>query len=597
MKKKRGCFWLGMVVFGLLVFALLVNLPLENFSGKRLTIAEDTTVLTGPLRSDGGVDYLAAINQRMSEGVTHESNAASLIFCITPVAAFDLQADGSAGPRWREQARLLGFQEDPEVIELSDPWEAIKETFVSKTLDALEWDLRLLELAQHRKAVTGPWKSAEYPVWVELLDKQGKALQLAGEAALRPHYFRPLMGDLSETGEPQGVLLKQVHLPLAYQTKHCVHWLQIRAMNSLGEGGREQVAAAIKDIQAIRRLACLQSQSLLMIEKLIALASFGIAADAEEQLLNSGQLSVEQLAEYQQFLEQHSCQIQAAELMDQGERLILLDFLQHLQIHGPQNLDLGIGDPSELPIMKFMVRMANLSESMREVNRWYDRLAQAMRIPVLRDSRNAQMRLERELEQEMVEFDDLRQTGWKMIRGAKIRGQMFGLLQVATWSSATRNVFEAEIKAKIQDQVQATAFAIARFQRVQQRYPFDLQELVPDYLPEVPQDPYQSSPLVYRPNPNGFLVYSIGLDNEDQQGRNRLETSNPQVCDLRVCVGPKPDFETGSILYGEMEEMVAEIKFLEREKERRRNLPAANSGQQAPQPPNDPDRPAADDQF
>ncbi|MGA2259294.1 MAG: hypothetical protein ABSG53_31865 [Thermoguttaceae bacterium] len=41
-----------------------------------MTISKETTYITGPLRKDGYVDYIAALNQRFREGVTPENNAA-----------------------------------------------------------------------------------------------------------------------------------------------------------------------------------------------------------------------------------------------------------------------------------------------------------------------------------------------------------------------------------------------------------------------------------------------------------------------------------------------------------------------------------------
>ncbi len=47
-----------------------------NNSGPRITVSKETTYLTGPLRPDGTVDYLAAVNEHCSQGVTPENNAA-----------------------------------------------------------------------------------------------------------------------------------------------------------------------------------------------------------------------------------------------------------------------------------------------------------------------------------------------------------------------------------------------------------------------------------------------------------------------------------------------------------------------------------------
>ena len=40
------------------------------------TISKETTYITEPLRKDGYPDYVAAMNQRLSQGVTPENNAA-----------------------------------------------------------------------------------------------------------------------------------------------------------------------------------------------------------------------------------------------------------------------------------------------------------------------------------------------------------------------------------------------------------------------------------------------------------------------------------------------------------------------------------------
>src|SRR5438046_1013453 len=45
----------------------------------KITISMETTYITEPLRPDGYPDYVAALNQRASEGVTPENNAAVLL--------------------------------------------------------------------------------------------------------------------------------------------------------------------------------------------------------------------------------------------------------------------------------------------------------------------------------------------------------------------------------------------------------------------------------------------------------------------------------------------------------------------------------------
>ena len=50
--------------------------------------------------------------------------------------------------------------------------------------------------------------------------------------------------------------------------------------------------------------------------------------------------------------------------------------------------------------------------------------------------------------------------------------------------------------------------------------PERLADLVPDYLPEVPLDPFSGKPLVYRREATGHVLYSVGLDGQDDGGES-----------------------------------------------------------------------------
>src|SRR5262245_11644877 len=50
---------------------------------RKFTISKQTTYVTGPLTKDGTIDYAAALHQRLSQGVTPESNANVLFWKAT----------------------------------------------------------------------------------------------------------------------------------------------------------------------------------------------------------------------------------------------------------------------------------------------------------------------------------------------------------------------------------------------------------------------------------------------------------------------------------------------------------------------------------
>src|SRR5258706_1511518 len=54
----------------------------------RFNISKEITYVTGPERADGTIDYVAAINDRLSKGVTRENNPATLmVYSLTYIPA------------------------------------------------------------------------------------------------------------------------------------------------------------------------------------------------------------------------------------------------------------------------------------------------------------------------------------------------------------------------------------------------------------------------------------------------------------------------------------------------------------------------------
>lgn len=67
-----------------------------------------------------------------------------------------------------------------------------------------------------------------------------------------------------------------------------------------------------------------------------------------------------------------------------------------------------------------------------------------------------------------------------------------------------------------------TAIALERHRLAHDgRLPGRLEELVPRFLPAVPQDAFAEGPLLYRALPSGYVVYSVGPDRQDNRGRDR----------------------------------------------------------------------------
>ncbi len=72
-------------------------------------------------------------------------------------------------------------------------------------------------------------------------------------------------------------------------------------------------------------------------------------------------------------------------------------------------------------------------------------------------------------------------------------------------------------------QVAQTALALLRHKLAHGAYPTALAEIDPAFLPEIPLDPFTGQPLVYRPDGDGFLLYSLGENLKDDNGTEESE--------------------------------------------------------------------------
>jgi hypothetical protein len=70
-----------------------------------------------------------------------------------------------------------------------------------------------------------------------------------------------------------------------------------------------------------------------------------------------------------------------------------------------------------------------------------------------------------------------------------------------------------------------TALAVERFRAARGTLPAQLTELVPDFLPGLPADPFTGEPLQFKRTDPGYLLYSVGADRTDEGGRERVTGS------------------------------------------------------------------------
>jgi len=105
------------------------------------------------------------------------------------------------------------------------------------------------------------------------------------------------------------------------------------------------------------------------------------------------------------------------------------------------------------------------------------------------------------------------------------------IVTLGKWKIAWRHYLFAETLIPIHDaifdrvtdthalqRVTMVALALRLYRKENGRYPENLQQLVPKFLPSVPVDPYDGKPIRYRKLEKGFKVWSVGGNRKDEGG-------------------------------------------------------------------------------
>jgi hypothetical protein len=93
------------------------------------------------------------------------------------------------------------------------------------------------------------------------------------------------------------------------------------------------------------------------------------------------------------------------------------------------------------------------------------------------------------------------------------------LLEALTRGGEWPRMVNAFHQARAELRSAAAALAAERYRLARGRWPKSLDDLVPDYLPAVPSDPFDGQPLRLGHRPDGLVVYSIGPDKTDDGGK------------------------------------------------------------------------------
>ncbi|WP_020471786.1 hypothetical protein [Zavarzinella formosa] len=514
-RRRRLLIILPLVFVGLFVYAA--------WPGKIThTVSPETTHATEPVNAEGWVDYVTALNTRLRGDITPEQNANILFWqAIGPRPA------GKTLPK--EYFQWLGHPAPPEKGEYLVGWEDFLKAKPPAPVEdeAARDDLidPIDPTVRRDRAKKWPWAAANDPDTAAWVAKNTRPLATLAQASALPAYYNPIVPGSSPPGNG---LLMSSQFPNVQIYRESAILFVCRAMMHLGTGRPDE---AWRDLMTCHRLGRVMERGGTLIEYLVGVAIQSIAIQGETVFLSQTKLTIPQLTACRDDLGRLPPPSRVAEKIDLAERYYLLDAMQMAARTGTTSImdlpELGGSENPDRPRSRLFSRSVNWDPAFQLANTWYDRCVAVLR----QDDEPTRRREMAAIEQELSAMKSDATTAWTThLLGPKQRGENIGKIIVGLVLPSLDKVSVADVRSRQLHHQLTVAFALAAYKVDLGHYPARLAELAPKYLPEIPKDIFTNNELTYRRTTTGYLLYSVGANHIDDQGRDR--DSNPPGDDL-----------------------------------------------------------------
>jgi hypothetical protein len=479
----------------------------------RFTISRETTWITEPLTSDGFPDYLERFNQKNSQGVTPQNNAAAVIWQI-------VGPPEKPDPLRVEYFRRLGISIPPPKGDyLLEP-----EQWLAKQQDAKhspEDDERIKRESQ--LALIRPWTAKEYPELAQWLTASDGLLNKAVEMSRLPKYYSPLLSNSKSSR------CSEAYPGPTSEMMRVARGLRQRAMYRLGQ---QDVAGAWRDIVAVQRLAGLVSQgadkmygrfvSIHLVPTVVAFCHYG--RFTPQQAMRGRDEFAAQLIPFDFWQQWHG-----------WERCVFLDAVCCAAREDPALVDAAAGKPVPPDAGAYDWDLV-----MRRGNQIINQHLGVKQIA------NPREQLERltSLNRDLIEARNSGNfPGAILLAGRQLRSEKLAVNLLSINVAFMGVIFNNHLRFETTDRMTSVVFTLAAYRAEHGEYPKQLDSLVPKYIAALPVDAFGNVPLCYERTREGFRLWSCGLDGKDDGGLQFGEdfpANGRPGDDVRIDVPPLP---------------------------------------------------------
>ena len=538
-RKRLGCFAILLRLLLVLIILILVWVafnfrPAVSPGQPLVDVATELTAVTEPLNEDGDVDYLEALNQKYSAGVTTENNAMVKFaqalgplglpsefigpFCERlGIPALAAPAESSqyfvAFGSWRwQQSRKTSTDNAEEANYDDEMFGGLYDMSASPYEEPLTYRQVENKTFQLEYAQQYPWTADQFPSIAEWLDYNAAAIKTVEEGLGRSSYYHPL----TATNFPK---MMHVQLDFAENLREFRRYFAVRSMLRLGQG---KVDESIDDVTSIFRLGEFIQFSPTLMEKLVSTSILKTAVECSAQIAIADDLNVTQLERLKRVV---LAAVPESDLADRVDNAGRYSALATLYATGRGQDDLIAKSPQGWA----MSHLVDSESVFRVANSKFDSYVRHLREmetgnPIERES------AERSFGNEMTSMERGLMNPWEIAKtvlgGRRAKGNWAGHVMTSLLLPPVSHLVENEKRLDSSLELLKIFIAIERFQMANDRLPETLDALVPKYLDAIITDPFSKLPFQYEKIDGRIKLHSdawISPENPEYEDLRRAE--------------------------------------------------------------------------
>ncbi|TWT46664.1 hypothetical protein [Botrimarina hoheduenensis] len=538
--RRRWIFWL---LLGLVLLGTPAALLLMVFGpGPSIRVAKETTHLTTPLLADGYPDYGAALLAAGRVGVTPDNNGAIpflqamwppnpdgwyelsdaeiALVCKTigaPVPAGGTRLKRLDTPENRlATLRLLRVRLKPDPSNPAKPtaidpggfdgalYQPVPlEEFLTGPEEVAVQDGRVEAFIDACWPISRPWTRDELPFVADWVEANAPAFALLEEAARREQWWLPPVELIQFE---RGKLVEQ-QLNGSNEMREAARALVTRAGYDGGAGRHTEAAVGLV---TLLRLSQHGRARPTLIDQLIATALEGMAHSQIQGLASDPATPPAALRALAEALDALDARSPMAQAIDLGERYWMLDATLDVAVN--HNVEAVEMDLRPLDLMVYVSCDWNIVLS--DMNAWCDRCLAALQNPSWTQREGELVAMEAALNALPVAPSNFREALHIAVSQER-RGELASAVMRNLLLPPLGAVARTTDRIESNRQLTRVAIDLALYRAAKGAYP---ENLTPEVYPTSPVDLLQQFPLVYKPLEEGYLLYTVGANGNDEGG-------------------------------------------------------------------------------